>query len=293
MDKINKNKNISELLKIIFDNHRLHFTDTCKYLMKNIEFYNVKPINIFLKENSINQCDSRYIISSLEKSDFLSKNLLKNIQELDKKHIKYHKAAMKILKKITNKKIITEEEFEDFVIERDNLEEIIFNSIIEAESYEKKFDGLTGFFNKKYFKEEALKYLEKDQNTFLIMSDIDYFKKVNDNYGHAVGDFILKELSKIFKESLRGNDLLGRFGGEEFIFLISAENEITAKKVFERIRQKIEEKKFNYNGIEIKLTVSFGITKKQIFSDLDSLIKKADSALYKSKDNGRNRITIL
>jgi len=289
MDKNNKNLNISEHLRAIHDIHNEHYFKILKYFVKNIQIDYLEDYQIFLKKNSINNCNSRYVLHSLLQNDFLSKSLKEKLLDLDILHKEYHKITAAFLKKIlSSNKNLSEESFDKFNNTKNLFETCILESIIEAESFEKKYDGLTGFFNKKYFFEEVQKHIN-NKNTYFIMSDIDYFKKVNDTYGHDAGDFILKELSTIYKNQLREEDILGRFGGEEFIFMINSSKD-NIKKIFERLRKTIESKKFLYNGIEIKITTSFGIAKKESFIDINSLVKMADSALYSAKNNGRNQI---
>ena len=131
------------------------------------------------------------------------------------------------------------------------------------------------------------------------MSDIDFFKKVNDTYGHAVGDCVLKNVAKTIKKELREEDIASRYGGEEFIFLLPHTNIEEARIVAERLRKAIEKKKINIedynieNTKEISVTISIGVSE---FNKADKmpeiLYKKADEALYQAKDGGRNRVVV-
>lgn len=165
-------------------------------------------------------------------------------------------------------------------------------------------DALTGYNNRHQF-EKRLKEttaIAKRQNQSLccIMSDIDFFKKVNDTYGHSVGDCVLRTVAKTIKKELREEDIASRYGGEEFVFLLPHTNIEEAQIVAQRLRKAIEKKKINIeeykieNTKEISVTISIGVSK---FNKTDktpeALYKKADTALYKAKESGRNRVVVF
>ena len=132
------------------------------------------------------------------------------------------------------------------------------------------------------------------------MSDIDFFKKVNDNYGHAVGDCVLKTIAKTIKKELREEDIASRYGGEEFIFLLPHTKLDEALVVAERLRKKVEKKKINveeYNIKDVKeisVTISIGVSEyNKNDKTPEALYKNADSALYKAKEGGRNRVVVF
>ena len=130
-------------------------------------------------------------------------------------------------------------------------------------------------------------------NLSIIMADIDYFKKVNDTYGHIAGDLTLKNVSKILLSCIkRENDWIARFGGEEFIICMPGANLEIAKKTAECMRKSIENASIKYEGKDISVTVSFGIysLKSKGNENADDLLKYADEKLYLAKRNGRNRI---
>lgn len=160
---------------------------------------------------------------------------------------------------------------------------------------ELQYDGLTNILNRKYFlnivqdKFEALKTL--DDEFSIVMADIDFFKKVNDTYGHQVGDIVLQEIANILKESVRSIDKVSRYGGEEFIILLYA-NRTNAYHIVDNIRKKIEQHSFAQE-YALSITASFGIAQYELDESLDALIKRADRALYESKENGRNQVNIL
>ena len=151
-------------------------------------------------------------------------------------------------------------------------------------------DPLTKVYNRKFLNTFLNNIL--DGYNFMLILDIDYFKKINDTYGHDVGDMALKELCKILKKELRQNDIIIRYGGEEFlIFLQIPEDDINiAKKVAERLRKAIEKHSFKAKNKEIKFTVSMGLTKINTSLSFEDIFKQADEALYKAKKAGRNRV---
>jgi diguanylate cyclase (GGDEF)-like protein len=135
----------------------------------------------------------------------------------------------------------------------------------------------------------------KDRPGFsLLMFDIDFFKKINDTYGHTVGDVVLKYVAKIIMNSIRNTDVAARYGGEEFVVLVSRPGKTLAMKIAERIRKSIEHSNIKYKGIVIKTTISGGVVYYDPAVDTsdDVMIERADKALYQSKQNGRNRITL-
>jgi len=155
-------------------------------------------------------------------------------------------------------------------------------------------DEKTGVYNYRFFKNifeiEVEKTKRKKEKLSLIMIDIDFFKKVNDQYGHLVGDKLLVELTKRLRKDLRDYDVLARFGGEEFLILLPGTDIATAKKVAERLRRNLwKNKKLE----RYKITISLGITEYKVRDNIAKMIKRVDKAMYISKKGGRNKITIL
>ncbi|MDJ0623782.1 MAG: diguanylate cyclase [Desulfocapsaceae bacterium] len=128
----------------------------------------------------------------------------------------------------------------------------------------------------------------------VLMIDVDNFKHVNDTYGHIAGDEVLRDIGKIFKETLRSFDSAGRYGGEEFLVVLVDSGDDNAKQVAERIRQAVENHSINYEDQTIKVTVSIGIAMvSPDDTNENSLINRADKALYAAKENGRNQTAYL
>lgn len=146
-------------------------------------------------------------------------------------------------------------------------------------------DFLTGVYNKRYFNRYLEDNIKNHIKGALIMFDIDHFKKINDTYGHLVGDEILKGLAKHIQGKLRENDMFARWGGEEFVILLDQSNIKQATQKAEHLRQSIEETLL-YE--DIKITISLGVSDIDENSTKETVIKKTDKLLYEAKENGRN-----
>ena len=156
-------------------------------------------------------------------------------------------------------------------------------------------DSLTGRYVRRYFSERLKEELERSEryklNFALLVLDIDDFKRCNDSYGHLVGDIILKDISGIMEESVRGVDIVARHGGEEFAVILSETNKEGAMVVAERIRKRIEEHVFKAYDELLKMTVSIGVSVYPKDSEeAEDLIDKADTALYEAKKSGKNLV---
>ncbi len=157
-------------------------------------------------------------------------------------------------------------------------------------------DGLTGLFNKRAMLDSAAQKIAAaarfDRKLAVIMTDIDHFKKVNDTYGHDVGDVVIRGLADILKRQKRATDLVARFGGEEFVALCEQTDEKGAMLLAERIREELGKTNFRTAQGPLTVTCSVGVA---IFpeagKDWEALFKAADEALYVSKRSGRNRCT--
>ena len=156
-------------------------------------------------------------------------------------------------------------------------------------------DTLTGLYNRRYFFEISQNMisvaLREEKEISLLMIDIDYFKKVNDEYGHQVGDSILESFAEGTELLMRESDIFARVGGEEFSILLSDTSNHGARVIAEKIRYAIERKIFSYDGISINITISIGISSlSKEFINIEELYKEADKQLYKAKESGRNRV---
>lgn len=159
-------------------------------------------------------------------------------------------------------------------------------------------DGLTGLYNRRYFDIHLANLIKNHVpskgSLVLMMLDIDYFKKVNDTYGHQAGDEILKGFAALLKNTLKVTDLLARYGGEEFVVVLSYTSEENGLMVAERIRSSLEAHSFKVTGTDelLKKTTSIGVSVFQPGQTEHELIENADKALYESKETGRNKVTL-
>ncbi len=158
-------------------------------------------------------------------------------------------------------------------------------------------DGLTGLYNRKFLDEHITKLipqsLRENITIGVLMLDMDHFKAVNDEYGHDIGDLVLKELGRILDENVRESDIVVRYGGEEFIvLLVGVDNENSALEVANKIRTHVSENEINvYAGNKLKKTISIGLSMfPQDSKNFDIVMKNADIALYEAKDSGRNQV---
>lgn len=161
-------------------------------------------------------------------------------------------------------------------------------------------DPLTKLYNRHFF--DAA--LEKEYNRCIrtatpvgvIFADVDHFKRLNDTYGHQAGDIVLQRIAKLFGDTVRNSDTVGRFGGEEFVILVSQPSEKGLEKLADRIRERVAAEEFQFNGQIIRVTVSLGaaviIPGRLAHGTQKDLIAAADACLYESKQAGRNRVTV-
>ena len=159
-------------------------------------------------------------------------------------------------------------------------------------------DPLTGINNRRTFMtvgDEMFAYAKRYQKDFsVILLDIDFFKKINDQYGHLVGDNTLKQVANLLKMQLRSSDVLARYGGEEFVILLPDTDKNSAKELAESLRNAVELLSIEVNTLQtINCTISLGIADNEHgFNSLTELVNCADQALYRAKQNGRNRIEL-
>jgi diguanylate cyclase (GGDEF)-like protein/PAS domain S-box-containing protein len=160
-------------------------------------------------------------------------------------------------------------------------------------------DYLTGLANRRYFIEQAENELTRaqryDKNLSILMLDIDHFKQVNDNHGHKTGDIVLKKLAEICLSSLRDVDVVGRLGGEEFAVLLPETGCEQAMEAAERLRVALDSAQVLLeNGQSVRFTASFGVVALyEKNSNIDTLLNRADQALYQAKSKGRNRVSLF
>jgi two-component system, cell cycle response regulator len=157
-------------------------------------------------------------------------------------------------------------------------------------------DGLTGLFNHRHVHEQLLEEFERSRRSedpmAVVMMDLDRFKQVNDTYGHPTGDVILYETAQILKDTAREIDMAGRYGGEEFMVILPGTDESEALRFAERVRQRVSEHVYRDEATEVRMTTSAGVAAypSDAVPDADALLKRADEALYRAKETGRNQV---
>ncbi|BAI80623.1 hypothetical protein DEFDS_1154 [Deferribacter desulfuricans SSM1] len=185
----------------------------------------------------------------------------------------------------------------------DNVFDLAFASTYVLEEKEKmedlvNKDNLTNLYNHSFFQKKLREYFTLAKKTNKIFNvailDIDFFKKVNDTYGHLAGDKVLKDFAKILKENTRKTDIVARYGGEEFGIIIPDCDKTCTEKVLEKIKDVVTNHIFEFEDYKIKITFSAGFTEyNDKYKSAKEMLANADIGLYMSKNSGRNRFTFV
>ena len=192
-----------------------------------------------------------------------------------------------------------EEIIATFPVPEDNKLDVIkkINFMYSHSRYLSLTDALTGLYNRRHLdtmlEREFLRAKRYGSDLSVAIIDIDFFKKVNDTHGHICGDYILKEVAYLILENFRKTDIIFRYGGEEFVALLTETTLEKAKIPLERLRKSVEEYAFNFKGTDIKITISGGATEIGDVENASEFLDNADKALYMAKENGRNQIVFL
>jgi diguanylate cyclase (GGDEF)-like protein len=272
-----------------------------KFREKN-EFRHIPVIILTAKNNNeeeiaeiFNSGANDYIVKPFLKLEFTSRirvhvSLKKLTENLYKVNRKIKRKNEELMKAIRN-----EENLNQKILDRNMELKDAYGKIEELNKnleYSATHDFLTGILNRG----ALLTFLENDirrakrmrTSLSLLIFDIDFFKRVNDNYGHIVGDFVLKQISAIVRDTIREIDLFGRYGGEEFIVILPDTTLDQATILTNRIMERIRESNFMTNNLSLKITISVGITEYIPDESVDIFINRADEALYEAKESGRN-----
>jgi diguanylate cyclase (GGDEF)-like protein len=172
--------------------------------------------------------------------------------------------------------------------EREELEEV---------RHKANHDALTGIWNRGAILETLNRELLRAQRegTFVgvLLGDLDHFKRINDTYGHLAGDAVLKEAARRIQEAVRSYDAVGRYGGEEFLIILSScEDDLDMVKQAERIRSRVSSSLVPTSEGEIEVTMSLGVASSSDYPEVEDMIRAADAALYRAKRAGRNRVEV-
>lgn len=219
----------------------------------------------------------------------------KEFWELESVHQFMHDNARQLAQRVLDNEDIPLEKYQAFLGNQHKLIELLSTMRDTLIDHRYSFDALTGSLNRKSITllldrayENLCRY---SQGYSLAMVDIDNFKDINDQYGHLVGDEVLRQLSEFFKKSLRRSDSVGRYGGEEFLLMFPETSVDTAYGIMQVTRKKIADMTLEVEQRKIHVTFSAGVSDARL-SDEDAwvAVKRADIALYQAKDAGRNRV---
>lgn len=208
----------------------------------------------------------------------------------------------------TNGTYVNDEQVKEYMLRRgdqmkvgDTIFKFLSGSDLEAQYHETIYnmtivDGLTQAHNKRYLLETLEREIPRGRRhgrqLSVVMFDIDFFKKINDTYGHLAGDYVLKELSTLVKKRLRPDDVFARYGGEEFCALLPETPVDGAGAIAEDLRRRVHEKQFVFEGESIAVAISMGCAELKPDMDSTGFLKAADEKLYEAKRGGRNRVCI-
>jgi diguanylate cyclase len=171
-----------------------------------------------------------------------------------------------------------------------------FREHLEEQRQKALIDPLTGLPNRAAWSErleqEVGQWQQQGNSLMLAMLDLDHFKRINDNYGHLAGDKVLKIIATVLRKRLRGTDFIARFGGEEFVLLLPSTVPAAGMKLLEHLRASIEACPFHFKGERVTITISMGLTGFKPGEHSDLVLKRADQALYRAKNAGRNRVEL-
>ena len=167
---------------------------------------------------------------------------------------------------------------------------------VQKERMQAQTDTLTGVANRlgydQRISQEYARWKRFGNPLILIVCDVDHFKRINDDYGHAAGDKALKTIAKLLQGKIRETDYLARFGGEEFVLIMPGANQDVAKEVAEKLRDAVGSSGFHFKGEPVSITISAGVAE---FKEGDvplAVFERADNALYKAKEAGRNKVVV-
>ncbi len=177
-----------------------------------------------------------------------------------------------------------------FIYTRSVSEKIVYNYTKQLDKItaEANVDFLTGLYNRRFI--ESRFKVEESNSSYIVIADIDFFKKINDTYGHNCGDYVIKEIAKILKNSFKPLDDVCRWGGEEFMIYIRDIYELDIDSKLNEVREIIARQALQYNNNNLNITMTFGYSAITDQYDINQNIERADTALYHGKQTGRNKV---
>lgn len=241
--------------------------------------------DVSISDNSLSRSHAKFVVSSGEVA-------IVDLGSTNKTIVNQLPLPPMVPKKLVNNDQIKTGNVIFKFLEKGNVESITNQQIFDKAQK----DGLTGAFNKGALLEKAPDLLKRSEvlgePLSVITFDIDFFKKINDGFGHPGGDYVLKEMCQLFHSKLvRSNDYFARYGGEEFVIILQGTTLKTAMEVAERIRVTVQDYFFHFENKKIPVTISIGVSTRVANDTWEKIYDRADKALYLSKQNGRNRVT--
>jgi diguanylate cyclase len=251
----------------------------------------IKQINVDFN-SSINQqmLEARAKIDNHSELKLLKSDLLESLDAITSRLETYQNSYAEKLSSLQESKTSMNGHIQ--ALEKEN---VVLLKELKKERQMSLIDPLTQLPNRLAFErrlEEELPRADRyKQPISIAILDIDFFKSINDKFGHLVGDKVLRMMAKEMKSVCRSSDFLARFGGEEFILLLPQTPLSDAYLAVEKIRQRIESRPFHFQNKPVPITISAGVSEKSTQEETDAWIHRADLALYKSKESGRNKVS--
>ncbi|WP_286236597.1 diguanylate cyclase [Neptuniibacter halophilus] len=215
--------------------------------------------------------------------------------EIETLHQQLHQSARNLLLDFDQNGQFNRERYAEFL----DIQRLFFNNILQllefAVASQQQFDPLTNLLNRKSIMTILSGQIcqisnSPEANTCCVaLADIDHFKKVNDQFGHDVGDRVLQHTASLFQKSIRRHDSVARIGGEEFLFILPDMSMDDALQVIERVRLRLAANQMHFQEQSMVVTASFGLTRLEPGEQIETLLKKADTAMYQAKAAGRNQ----
>lgn len=297
-------KGVEEMIILFLGDNRQNFD------YKNWFEFSTRAMDVYYNiENEISENYEKYLESEVYKSKMnalmtlivtififaiLSYYLSRFINSFSER-VEHIDTQMKLILKTNDYKIEISDKNKDEISGISNSLNSLLkftNQLLEEKEKMASTDKLTGAYNRtkfqKIFDLEFQRFLRYKTVFSVIMMDIDFFKKINDNYGHNIGDSVLVEVTSVTSKIIRATDVLVRWGGEEFVVLAPEIGLNSAAMLADKIRTAISEHSF---PSELKVTMSFGVTEIEVGDSLETIMNRADSALYESKHTGRNKVS--
>ena len=307
LESIYKNEYYVNITVEHYDEHMVlvllhNITDITLSQKKLLQHSNESTLMSNTLKKILDQQNALLFVTNNEEITFTNEKFMqyfdvKKMRDLKRKNLEIYKfldlnlkSYKELFEKVNSKEEYIQIHNDTFILKATIIESVykLFTlTKITKLTKEMQVDALTGAYTKNYFNRYVDKIIKNRGEAMLVVLDIDNFKKVNDSYGHQVGDVVLKEFALSIQNNIRADDTFSRWGGEEFLLLLKHTNIDNALKKVERLRLMISELSFSHKE---RLTASFGLAWIEENDDLHSLLQRADKGLYEAKKNGKNCI---